>query len=67
MIPSNTVSTTVIAIAVGVLFRGTGVTDRVARSFALLPLPVPHVVAGLLGVEFFASNADAAITWPDWQ
>ena len=52
----STVLATILAVMVGVMFRGSGIPDRVARSFALLPLPVPHVVAGLLGVQFFAQS-----------
>ncbi|MEO7521426.1 MAG: ABC transporter permease subunit [Gemmatimonas sp.] len=52
----STVLATIIAVIVGALFRGTGTTDRVARALALLPLPVPHVVAGLLGVQLFAGS-----------
>ena len=52
----STVMATIIAVMIGVLFRGASITDRVGRSFALLPLPVPHVVAGLLGVQLFAQS-----------
>lgn len=41
---------TVGAIAVAVLFRGSGRVDRWARALAIVPLPVPHVVAGVVGV-----------------
>ena len=38
------------AVAVAVTFRGFGPLDRAARALAALPLPVPHLVAGMLGV-----------------
>jgi len=38
------------AVLLAVLFRGSRPADRLARALALLPLPVPHVVAGLMGV-----------------
>lgn len=34
------------AIAIAVLFRGSGPVDRAARLLAVMPLPVPHLVAG---------------------
>jgi putative spermidine/putrescine transport system permease protein len=39
-----------LAVAVAVLFRGRGRTDRVARALAVVPLPVPHIVAASCGV-----------------
>ena len=38
------------AVLLAILFRGTGRIDRLGRTLAALPLPVPHLVAGLLGV-----------------
>ncbi len=68
----STALATSVAVTVGIVFRGTRITDRIGRSLALLPLPVPHVVAGLLGVQFFAqsgwiarlAHAGGAITVP---
>ena len=41
---------TVGAVAAAMAFRGNRVTDRVGRALTLLPLPVPHLVAAVLGV-----------------
>ena len=38
------------AVAVAVLFRGSRWGDRMARAFAAAALPVPHLVAALLGL-----------------
>ncbi len=39
-----------IAMLLAVTFRGETRGDRLARSLAILPLPVPHLVAGVMGV-----------------
>jgi putative spermidine/putrescine transport system permease protein len=38
------------AVATAVLFRGTAPADRAARLLAVVPLPVPHLVAASCGV-----------------
>jgi putative spermidine/putrescine transport system permease protein len=40
----------VLAVAIAVCFRGATRTDRAARALAALPLAVPHLVAGALGL-----------------
>lgn len=45
-----TVLATGLAVLVAVLFRGRGPGDRLARALAVVPLPVPHVVAASCGV-----------------
>lgn len=47
---ASTLIATAIAVALGLLFRGSGRLDRGARLLALLPLPIPHVVAAVGGV-----------------
>jgi putative spermidine/putrescine transport system permease protein len=47
---ASTALATAGAVAVAVAFRGRGRLDRAARVLAILPLPVPHVVAGVCGV-----------------
>lgn len=39
-----------------VLFRGGGRSHRWGRSLAVLPLPVPHVVAGVMGVLILSQS-----------
>lgn len=46
----STLLATVGAVGVAVTFRGLTPLDRAARALAALPLPVPHLVAGMLGV-----------------
>ncbi|MBW3627952.1 MAG: ABC transporter permease subunit [Gemmatimonadetes bacterium] len=38
------------ALGTAAVFRGPGRLDRSARSAAVLPLPIPHLVAGVLGL-----------------
>jgi putative spermidine/putrescine transport system permease protein len=38
------------AVLVAVAFRGSGRVDRLGRALAVLPLPLPHLVAAALGV-----------------
>jgi putative spermidine/putrescine transport system permease protein len=38
------------AVLLAVTFRSRSPVDRVARTLAILPLPIPHVVAGVTGV-----------------
>jgi len=45
-----TLLATAAATLLAVLFRGSRPLDRLARALAVLPLPVPHVVAGAVGV-----------------
>jgi putative spermidine/putrescine transport system permease protein len=47
---ASTLLATVAAIGIAVVFRGGGRMDRVARAAAAIPLPVPHVVAGVMGL-----------------
>lgn len=47
---ASTSLATAAAVLTASLFRGSGRGDRVARALAVLPLPIPHVVAGVLGV-----------------
>lgn len=44
------------AVLVAALFRGTGRLHRAARLLAVLPLPVPHLVAAALGVLILAQS-----------
>ena len=46
----STALATVGAVIVAIVFRGYAPLDRFARALAALPLPVPHLVAGMLGV-----------------
>lgn len=48
------------AVLVAVLFRGAGWFDRIARGLAVLPLPVPHLVAGALGVWILGQSGEIA-------
>lgn len=52
----STVAATAGAVFVAIAFRGSGLADRGARALAALPLPVPHLVAGLLGVWILAQS-----------
>jgi putative spermidine/putrescine transport system permease protein len=45
-----TAISTALAMLLAVAFRGDRRLDRAARSLALLPLPIPHIVAALLAV-----------------
>jgi putative spermidine/putrescine transport system permease protein len=47
---SSTLIATGGAIVLAVSFRSTASLDRVARTLAIVPLPIPHVVAGVMGV-----------------
>ncbi len=44
---ASTVLATIAAVLLAVTFRAESKTDRIGRMVALLPLPVPHVVAAL--------------------
>jgi putative spermidine/putrescine transport system permease protein len=46
----STLVSTGIAMLLAVTFRADRPGDRVGRALAILPLPVPHVVAGVMGV-----------------
>ncbi|MFN2398160.1 MAG: ABC transporter permease subunit [Gemmatimonadaceae bacterium] len=46
----STALATVGAVGVAIIFRSNAPLDRAARALAALPLPVPHLVAGMLGV-----------------
>lgn len=41
---------TVASMGLAVMFRGTRAADRIARAFAAVPLPMPHIVAAALGL-----------------
>jgi putative spermidine/putrescine transport system permease protein len=45
-----TAAATVVSMGLAVTFRGTRVGDRVARTLAAVPLPMPHIVAATLGL-----------------
>lgn len=47
---ASTALATAGAVLAAALFRGASTTDRVMRGVTVLPLPVPHVVAGLIGL-----------------
>ena len=47
---ASTLLATATAVGLGLVFRGSGRLDRGARLLALLPLPIPHVVAAVGGV-----------------
>lgn len=53
---ASTMLATAAAIPVAVVLRGRGWVDRVGRAAAVLPLPVPHLVAALLGVLILAQS-----------
>ncbi|CAN5757679.1 ABC transporter permease subunit [soil metagenome] len=47
---TSTVISAAGAVVLAITFRSSSSLDRVARAIAILPLPVPHVVAGVMGV-----------------
>jgi putative spermidine/putrescine transport system permease protein len=47
---ASTLLATTAAIGVAAVFRGPARTERIARTAAIVPLPIPHLVAALLGV-----------------
>lgn len=47
---ASTALATAAAALVAVAFRASGRTDRLARSIAVFPLPIPHIVAAVGGV-----------------
>ncbi|MEX2471813.1 MAG: ABC transporter permease subunit [Gemmatimonadota bacterium] len=47
---ASTVLSAAIAIAIAVTFRGAGRLDALGRTLAVLPLPVPHLVAAVGGL-----------------
>jgi len=44
------------AVAVGVAFRAGGRADRAAQLFAVLPLPIPHIVAAAAGILLLSQS-----------
>jgi putative spermidine/putrescine transport system permease protein len=46
------------AVLVAVIFRGAGWLDRLARGLAVLPLAVPHLIAGALGVWVLGQSGE---------
>jgi putative spermidine/putrescine transport system permease protein len=57
---SSTLISTLGAIVLAVSFRSTASLDRVARTLAILPLPIPHVVAGVMGVLILGQSGALA-------
>lgn len=62
----STALATVAAVVVAVVFRGSGRGDRVGRALAILPLPIPHLVAGagavlLLGQSGYLARLGMAL------
>lgn len=55
-----TVLATIGAVIVAVLFRGAALMDSVARGLAVLPLSVPHLVAGALGLWVLGQSGEIA-------
>jgi putative spermidine/putrescine transport system permease protein len=47
---TSTLLATAAAVAVATTFRGSRRSDRVARALAVLPLPIPHLVAAVCAV-----------------
>lgn len=47
---ASTVLSSAVAIGIAVTFRGTGRLDALGRALAILPLPVPHLVAAVGGL-----------------
>ena len=48
------------AVTAAALFRGTRWLDRMARGLAVLPLPLPHLVAALLGLWVLGQSGEIA-------
>jgi putative spermidine/putrescine transport system permease protein len=53
---ASTLLAGVAAVVTAAVFRGTRRVDRVARAAALLPLPIPHLVAGVLGLMILGQS-----------
>lgn len=53
---ASTALSVVLAIVLALAFRGRRVVDRTARAVALLPLPIPHLVAAVLAVLILAQS-----------
>jgi putative spermidine/putrescine transport system permease protein len=47
---ASTALATAAAVGAAVAFRGSGAADRVARAAGVVPLPVPHLAAAVLGL-----------------
>lgn len=52
----STALATAAAVGIAVLVRGTRPLDRAGRALAVLPLPIPHLVAGVLGLLVLAQS-----------
>lgn len=66
----STALSTAVAVALALAFRGTDRTSRVGRTLALLPLPVPHLVAAvaallILGQSGLLARLAFAAGWID--
>ena len=48
------------AVGIAVTFRNRSRTDRMGRALAALPLPIPHLVAGVLGVWLLGQSGIVA-------
>jgi putative spermidine/putrescine transport system permease protein len=57
---SSTLVATLGAVVLAVSFRSAGSLDRFARSLAIVPLPIPHVVAGVMGVLILGQSGALA-------
>jgi putative spermidine/putrescine transport system permease protein len=44
------------AMLIAVAFRGDSRADRLGRTLAIVPLPIPHVVAGVMGVMILGQS-----------
>ncbi|MBA3342959.1 MAG: ABC transporter permease subunit [Gemmatimonadaceae bacterium] len=53
---ASTALALVLAIVVAMVLRGDRRIDRLARTFAIVPLPFPHVVAALCAVLFLSQS-----------
>ena len=53
---AGTALAALLAVAVATTFRGDGRVSRLARALALVPLPVPHLVAGVTALLILAQS-----------
>ena len=53
---ASTVLAGLAALATAAVFRGSKRVDRIAKGAALLPLPIPHLVAGVLGLMILGQS-----------
>ena len=57
---SSTALAVIGAVVVAVAFQSNTRSDRIGRALAALPLPIPHLVAGMLGVWLLGQSGIAA-------